>query len=297
MQENQVKPAVRVSIITIIINAVLTALKLAVGVFAASYALISDAAHSGSDVLSTLIVVAGIKSAGKSADKKHSYGHERFECIAAIVLAAMLFATGAAIGYGAVSNIISGGYKNAAGSFGLIATVTAAVSIAVKELMYRYTMRTAKKISSGALAADAWHHRSDALSSVGSLIAVAGAAIGFPILDPIAGMVICAFVIKAAASIFWDSVKKMTDEACPDGVEAEMRAIILNRERRVTIDSLKTRRFGDKFYADVEIGIDAYLTFVEAHNIATDIHDDLERAFPSLKHCMVHANPRDDSAK
>lgn len=165
----QEKEAIRVSKISIIINIILSLLKLIAGIFANSYAMISDALHSASDVFSSIIVIIGVKIANKKSDKSHPYGHERFECVAGIILSVILVITGVGIGIAGIKNIISGEYKNFEIP-GLIALATAIVSIAVKEAMYWYTRKVAKNIGSSAVMADAWHHRSDALSSVGSFI-------------------------------------------------------------------------------------------------------------------------------
>ena len=155
------KTAIKISIITIIINLILSVFKLLAGIFGSSFALISDAVHSASDVFSTIIVIIGVKISAKKPDKNHPFGHERFECVAAILLAVVLFATGAGIGYSGVCSLIDGSYKNIS-IIGVLPLVAAIISIAVKEGMFWYTYLTAKKINSSALKADAWHHRSDA---------------------------------------------------------------------------------------------------------------------------------------
>ena len=209
------KTAIKISIITIIINLILSVFKLLAGILGSSFALISDAVHSASDVFSTIIVIIGVKISAKKPDKNHPFGHERFECVAAILLAVVLFATGAGIGYSGVCSLIDGSYKNIS-IIGVLPLVAAIISIAVKEGMFWYTYLAAKKINSSALKADAWHHRSDALSSVGSLVGVVGAMCGVPVLDTIACIVICLFIFKAAIQIFIDAIKKMTDEACDE---------------------------------------------------------------------------------
>ena len=161
--------AMRVSKTSILVNTLLSLAKLAAGILASSEAMISDAVHSASDVFSTFVVIIGIKMAGKKADKEHPYGHERMECVAAVILATILAFTGLGIGYTAVVKILSGNYENIMVP-GCRALGAAVVSIAVKEGMYWYTIHAAVRIQSGALKADAWHHRSDALSSVGSFI-------------------------------------------------------------------------------------------------------------------------------
>ena len=278
----------RVSIITIIINLVLSVLKFLVGFFGHSQALISDAIHSASDVVSTVAVMFGINLSDKKSDTSHPYGHERIECIFSIILAMMLFITGAGIGITAIKNIASGAEIDVPGKIALIA---ATVSIAVKEWMYHYTKRAAKKINSSSMLADAWHHRSDALSSVGSLIGVGGALLGFTICEPIASIVICIFIGKASVDIFMDAVNRLIDRSCTDEEIERIRECVMEIDGVKNIDKLMTRRFGSKIYVDLEISEDADMTLAEAHSIAELVHDNIEEKIPEVKHCMIHVNP------
>ena len=279
----------RVSVNTIICNLLLTFFKLFAGLFSHSVAMISDAVHSASDVLSTIVVLIGVNLAGKSSDEAHQYGHERFECVAAILLSVMLALTGLSIGSSGVKTVLSEHSKIIVpGTFALIAAV---ISIIAKELMFRYTASAAKKTNSGALMADAWHHRSDALSSIGSFIGILGAKIGFPMLDPLASVIICVFVLKAATEIFIDAIGKMTDRAASSETVQKIREITLLDEGVIMIDDLKTRKFGDKIYIDLEISVDGSIPLFEAHEIAHRVHDSIEENIPFVKHCMVHVNP------
>lgn len=290
MGSNLEKVAVKVSLITILFNFILTVFKLLAGIFGKSLALISDAVHSASDVFSTVIVLIGIKLSVKKADKNHPFGHERFECVAAILLAVLLFATGVGIGYSGINNIVTGKYKEFSIP-GIIALVAAAVSIVVKEGMFWYTYIAAKKVSSSALKADAWHHRSDALSSIGSLIGVIGGLCGVKILDSIACIVICLFILKAAVSIFWDAIKKMTDEACDDKTQNAILESIKACEGVRRVDKLLTRLFGNRIYVIAEIACDRELPLFEAHAIAEKVHKTIEENFSSVKHITIHVNP------
>ena len=283
-----------VSIVTIIGNVILSAFKLFAGIVANSGAMISDAVESTADVVSTMIVMAGMKLSGKESDKKHPYGHERIECVAAILLSIMLAAVGIGIGYSGVMKIIEGinGDLQMPGALALIAAI---VTIVTKEAMYWYTRAAAKKINSGALMANAWHHRSDALSSVGSFAGILGARLGLPILDPIASVVICLFIIRTAFVIFKDAVRKMTDEACDDDVVNEIRRVSLSQNGVLGIDQLQTRLFGNRIYVDIEISADGTVSLKQSHKIAQSVHDAIETAFPEVKHCMVHVNPCDDA--
>ena len=288
---DNVKKANRVSVVSIIINIVLSLLKLIVGIFAHSGALISDSIHSASDVLSTFAVIAGVNIAAKDSDKAHQYGHERMENIFSIILAILLFATGIGIGFTAVKVIVVKNFEEIEIP-GVVALVAAFVSIAVKEWMYHYTMHTAKKIKSTALKADAWHHRSDALSSVGSIAGILGARMGLPICDPIASLIICAFIAKAAWDIFYEAVNGLVDHSADDETCTELRRIISEQNGVLCIDDLKTRMFGSKLYVDVEIGADGNQTLRQAHEIAQRVHDIIEKRFENVKHCMVHVNPK-----
>lgn len=275
---------------SIAVNVLLSLFKLSAGIFAHSSAMISDAAHSISDVLSTVIVIIGIKLANQKSDRDHPYGHERLECVAAILLSAALFAAGAAIGISSVRKVTGGNYAGLAAP-GFAALAAAAVSIAVKEAMYRYSKAAVERTDSSALLADAWHHRTDAFSSVGSFAGILGARMGFPVFDPAAGVVICLFIVKAAFDIFMNSVGKMTDKACDDPTQREIRALILEQKDVMGVDQLKTRVFGDKIYVDVEISADGESTLHKAHEAAQKVHDAIESRFPKVKHCMVHVNP------
>ena len=281
--------AIRVSVVTIIGNLILTLFKLLAGVVAHSGAMISDAVHSASDVLSTFVVIAGVKLAGKESDQEHPFGHERFECVAAIILSVMLAVTGAGIGWAGIQNILGGsGELMIPGKLALVAAV---VSIVSKEAMYWYTRAAAKKLGSSSLMADAWHHRSDALSSIGSFVGILGARLGVPVLDPVASVVICLFILKAAWDIFQDAISKMLDTACPKEVEEAMRQTVLSQPGVLHIDRLQTRLFGDRIYVEVEIAADANVPLSQAHETSAQVHHAIERQFPKVKHCMVHVNP------
>lgn len=284
------KIIMRVSNISIVVNVLLSAIKFVVGVIANSGAMISDAIHSVSDVFSTIIVMIGANAAAKDPDLEHPYGHDRMECIAAIVLAIVLFITGIGVGITGVKKIFGGNYGDLAVP-GALALVAAVISIVVKEGMFWYTRFYGKKVDSTALLADAWHHRSDALSSVGSFIGILGARLGFPICDPLASVVICLFIVKAAYNICKEALDKMVDKSCDDETERKMSDLIKSQEGVISLDLLMTRMFGSKLYVDVEIGADENTPLRDSHAIAENVHNAIEANFPKVKHCMVHVNP------
>ena len=282
--------AMHVSAVSIMMNLLLSAFKLAAGIFAHSGAMISDAVHSASDVFSTLVVIAGVHLADQKSDKEHPYGHDRMECVASIILSSMLMATGVVIGMTGVKNIFGRNGEPMAIP-GVLALFAAVLSIAVKEWMYWYTKAAAKKINSGAVMADAWHHRSDALSSVGALVGIAGARMGAPVLDPVASIVICFFIAKAAIDIFRDAMDKMVDKSCDDETVHKMEQFAMSVIGVKRIDEIRTRMFGAKVYVDIEIAAEGKLELVRSHEIAEKVHLCIEEHFPDVKHCMVHVNP------
>ena len=282
--------AMHISFVTIIINIILSVFKFVAGVISHSSAMISDAVHSASDVLSTIIVMIGIKASQKTSDKEHPYGHERIECVASFLLSVALFITGLSIGVDAAKTIVLKTYENKE-SIGFIALIAAVLSIVTKEWMFWYTRRGAKKLSSTALMADAWHHRSDALSSVGALIGIGLSMAGFPIFDPIASIIICVLILKVAIDIFMEACNRMIDTAADEQTEKKLIETIKSVDGVIEVNKLKTRLFASRMYVDVEFSADGDLSLTDAHEIAHRVHDLLEESFPEIKHCMVHVNP------
>ena len=287
--ENTSQEAIKISRISILVNLLLSAGKLAAGLLAHSGAMISDAVHSASDVFSTLVVIVGVKLSGKDSDREHPYGHERMECVAAILLSGILLATGLVIGWEGIQKILSERAELQAP--GILAAAAALVSILVKELLFRYVRGFARKLDSTALMAEAWHHRSDALSSIGALAGILGARAGFPVLDPLASVVICVFIAKAAADIFRDAVDKMVDHSCDEETEDQIRLCAVDQPEVERIDLLKTREFGNRIYIEMEIAVNGDLPLRQAHDAAERVHDEIERRFPKVKHIMIHVNP------
>ena len=282
--------AMQVSCVSIGINVVLSVFKVGAGILAHSGAMISDGVHTASDVFSTFIVMAGITMASRKSDREHPYGHERMECVAALLLSAVLFATGIAIGVSAVESIGSGQEKIRAVP-GVLALGAAVISIVVKEWMFWYTRAAARKLKSGALMADAWHHRSDALSSVGAFIGILGARMGMPVMDPLASFIICIFIVKAALDVFRDSMDKMVDKACDEETVKDIERVVLDIRGVECVVSMKTRLFGSRIYVDLEIEADKSLMLEQAFTIAKEVHDTIEARFPQVKHCSVQVNP------
>ena len=292
MKNNDLKEGMKVSVISIIGNVFLFIFKFIAGIIGKSNAMISDSIHSLSDVLSTIVVMIGLKLASKKEDVSHPYGHERLECVASFILAIFLFITGLGIGWMGIKTIFFENYSEIKTPT-LIALIAAIISIITKEAMYWYTRGVAKRIKSDALMADAWHHRSDALSSIGSLIGIGGAMMGFKLLDSIASIIICFCIIKVSYDIFMDSVDKMVDKACNSDFINKICDLVLSTNGVLNIDLIKTRLFGNKIYIDLEIAANQDLTLKEAHEIAQEVHDNIENNYEDVKHCMVHVNPKE----
>ena len=267
--------AMIVSINSIIGNLLLSLGKLIAGFVAQSAAMVSDGIHSASDVFGTLIVMAGVKFSNKASDDDHPYGHERIECIAAILLAIILTIIALLIGYSGYEKIV--GDPAELEVPGQLALWAAIISIVAKEAMFWYTRNAAQKINSGALMAEAWHHRSDAMS--------------YPILDPIASLVICVMILYAAYEVFKDSMDKMVDRSCDEETTIAMEDLVSRVPGVEHLDSLHSRLFGSRIYVDIEISVKDNLTLLQAHHIAEMVHTAVEANFPLVKHCMVHVNP------
>ena len=269
-------------------NVLLAGFKLATGIMGNSSAMVSDAVHSLSDVFATFVAYLGVRLSMKPEDENHPYGHERLECVASLILGLILAGTGLGIGYTGIQKIISHEDLVIPTMLPLVAAV---ISIVVKEAMFWYTMTYAKKLNSSAFKADAWHHRSDALSSVGSFIGIGLAMIGFPIMDPIASLVICLFILKVAYDISRDALDKMLDTSCDKDFEENLRSFIEDQPGVEHIDLLHTRQFGNKIYIDLEIAAQRDISLVEAHEIAESVHSSVENKYPNVKHIMIHVNP------
>ena len=279
-----------VTSIGIIGNVILSLFKFLAGIFGHSSAMVSDAIHSLSDVLATFIAWLGIRLSMQAPDREHPYGHERLECVASLLLGTILFGTGLMIGLSGLKTILAGHYEELQAPE-CIALIAAVVSIATKEGMFWYTRHYAKVLNSAAFMADAWHHRSDALSSIGSLIGIGGAMLGFPILDPLASVAIAVCIIKVAYDILKDAVSKMLDTACSSEYEKKLADFISAQDGVDRLDVLHTRMFGNKIYIDAEISVDGDKSLTDAHEIAESVHTQVEKHFDNIKHIMIHVNP------
>ncbi len=272
---------------TLIANVILSVIKIIAGFVAQSSAMIADGVHTVSDVISTVAVMIGVKFSEKEADEGHPYGHERIESVVTVLLSLMLSVTGFGIAFSGIKTIVYREFTTP----GALALAAAFASIVVKELMYRYTLKAAEKINSTALKADAWHHRSDAFSSIGTLVGIGGAILGLQILDPIAGIIVSVLIIRVGFEILMQGLNQLVDRAADDDTIKNIEKNIENVKGVLRVDDVKTRLHGSRLYVDVEISVDSNITVGEGHSIAETVHKNIEKTIPDVKHCMVHVNP------
>ena len=283
-----------VSFLSMIVNVLLMMLKFIVGVAGHSSALLSDAVHSAIDVFRSMVVMTGVKIGYKTTEQKHPYGYGRLECMAAIILAAVLTGTGLGIGLRGIDTIADGNYSNLKMP-GVVTLWVALVVVLVKEGMFCYTRYIARGLGSSVFLEEAWHHQSDAMASLGGFAGMLGARIGFPIMDPAAGIFISIFIIKAAYDIFMYAIAKMIDESCNADTIHEIQETAESVDGVMEVHVVKTCLLGSKKYVDVEISTDKSKTLLQAHEIAHQVHDLLEEQIDGVEHCMIHVNPFDEN--
>lgn len=282
--------AMRVTRVCILCSVFLCLMKLAGGIIANSDALVSDGLNSAFDVVSGIIVLIGAGIAGKNPDREHPYGHERFESVATVILSVVLFVTAVFVGHTAIEDLISGSYR-ACEAPGKLSIIAALLSMAVKEILFRYTNAAAEKINSVALRAAARDHRTDVISTAGALTGIMVSRYGFPAGDLIASLLVCLFIVRTAYLVFREAIGQMTDRSCDDAFLQELRGCILSVNGVLGIDVLNVRAFGNRFYVDLEIREDGGVSLTEAHKVAEQVHDTIEKRYPVIKHIMIHVNP------
>lgn len=283
----------KLSSVGIIGNIILVAFKLYAGIVGNSSAMVSDAIHSLSDVFATIIAALGVRISKKVPDKEHPFGHDRVESLASMALGIILLATGISIGVTGVKQILAGNYDQIP-TPSVIALVAAVVSIIVKEAMFQYTKYYAIKLKSSAFMADAWHHRSDALSSIGSLIGIGGAMLGFPVMDSIASVIICICILKVGYDILKEAISNVMDTSCGPDYDKELKNFMESLPGVDRVDLVQSRRFGNKIYIESEIAVDGNLSLEKAHKISEDVHDAVEKRSSDIKHIMIHVNPSNE---
>ncbi|PKL26853.1 MAG: cation-efflux pump [Spirochaetae bacterium HGW-Spirochaetae-2] len=282
------KTGVRISLISIISSILLSLLKLTTGIIGKSSALVSDGVNSISDVVSYTVVMGGVAASDREADSNHQYGHEKLESIVSVFLALVIFGTGVGIGLSGIRNI---GRVDTLAIPTLLPLLGAGFSIITKLLLWQLTTRAAKKTSLNSLRALATDHLSDVLSSTGALVGVVGARLGYPVLDPIASVIIALLIVKSAVEVFRSAISVLMDSSVDKNTKAQLENAILSNHQVQRIDLLRTRTVGAGFWVEVEICCCRHLRLHEAHDVAEEIHDRIEGKFPKVRHVMVHTNP------
>ncbi|HBI6883198.1 TPA: cation transporter [Clostridium perfringens] len=286
--ESRYCEANKVTIISILWNIVLAIIKILAGIIGKSNAMISDGAHSASDIISSVGVLIGNKIASIPKDKGHNYGHEKAETLVSFLLAILLVILSIKIGYNGVYSLFHLNEVQIPTTFPLVVSV---ISILIKEYQYRITIKVAKKTNSPALRADAWHHRSDALSSVAAFIGIGGAILGFKSLDSIASIVVALFIAKVGIEILIGSANELMDISIDEEKEKEIKTIVDEVEGIKSLREIRTRKYGAMAYVDLVIRVDKDISVFEGHRIASDLENLILKKMKFIKGVTVHVEP------
>ena len=277
-----------------VVNLILTGGKIAAGVVGRSAAMVADGIHSLSDLLSDIIVLIFTHISSKEKDRSHSFGHGKFETMATLIVSVILMVVGGRLMASGVESILGVINGKAIPEPGMVALIAAAVSILLKELLYHMTARVGKEVNSPVLIANAWHHRSDALSSIGSLVGIGGAIIlgnNWTILDPIASCCISIAIIIIAVKMALPSLSELLESSLPEDVENKIVETALQIDGVIDIHELKTRRNGISYIIDAHITVASTLSIVQAHDIANNVEDALRTKFGSETQINIHMEP------
>lgn len=294
MTNNREKEIYKVTWIGSIVNFLLLVVKFAAGFVGHSAAMIADAVHSLSDFITDVIVVAFVRISGKPEDEGHDYGHGKYETLATAIIGLILFCVGIGIGYNGVSMVVETLSGKPLEAPGLFALVVAGLSIIVKELLFQYTILKGKQLHSQAVVANAWHHRSDAFSSIGALIGIGGAiCLGerWRILDPLAAVVVSVFIVKVAVQLLKPCVDELLERSLPTETENRILEIILSFPEISAPHHLRTRRIGNHMAIEVHIRMNGDIPLVEAHSLASRIEQKLKDEFGEETHIGIHMEP------
>ena len=296
MRENREHIISSVTVFGAASNLGLSAFKLVAGLVGSSSAMIADAVHSLSDLISDIVVLVMIRISSKGKDKSHDYGHGKFETLATVILSLILICVGAKLMASAVQRIVFVLKGGTIESPGLIALIAALVSIAVKEFLYQWTARVGRKENSSVMIANAWHHRSDALSSVGSAIGIGGAMVlggRWTVLDPAVGCIISIVIIVVAVKMIIPALEELTEASLPEETENRITGIIASVEGVFDVHHLKTRRSGPDIIIDVHIRVDSEMTVAAAHTLTEKAEEKLRDEFGEDTQISIHVEPLD----
>lgn len=284
----------KVTIVGSIVNFLLLVFKFFAGIAGHSAAMLADAVHSLSDFITDIVVIVFVRIAGKPEDKGHDYGHGKYETLATAIIGLLLLCVGFGIFWNGASSIytfLRGGQLE---SPGVVALVAALVSIVSKEILYQYTVIQGKKLNSQAVIANAWHHRSDALSSIGTAIGIGGAILlggHWRVLDPVAAVVVSFFIMKVSVRLLIPCVDELLEKSLPEDVEKEIEQTVLSFPGVSQPHHLRTRRIGNYYAIELHVRMDGKITLEEAHSTATAIENKLKEMFGKGTHVGIHVEP------
>ena len=291
---NREKQIFRVTLLGSVANLLLVVFKFIAGIVGHSAAMIADAVHSLSDFITDIIVIIFVAISGKPEDSDHSYGHGKYETLATAVIGIILFFVGVGILISGIKAIVGALQGEPLQAPSLLALIAAVISVVVKEALYHYTVKRGKALDSSSVVANAWHHRSDALSSIGTAIGIGGAVFlgeQWRILDPIAAVVVSIFIIKVAVELIKPCIDELVERSLPEEVEQRIHALILQSPQVSSPHHLRTRRIGSCIAIEVHIRMDGQISLSEAHQVASDIERRLKAEFGEKTHIGIHMEP------
>jgi len=293
---SRTKEVYKVTLIGAIVNIVLLAFKFVAGIVGHSSAMIADAVHSLSDFVTDIIVMVFVRISGKPSDKSHDYGHGKYETLASTLIGLALFAVAAGILYSGIIKIVAWAGGEQLSQPGILALWAALLSVVLKEAVYRYSIVKARQLKSQAVEANAWHHRSDALSSIGTATGIAGAIFlgqRWAVLDPLASVIVGVFIMKVSYDLVRMGVGDLMEQSLPDEVESEMLRLVASIPGVERPHALRTRRLGNRYAIELHILMDGNISLREAHDKATEVEQILRNHYGEETHIAVHVEPKD----
>lgn len=289
------KEIYKVTLVGGAVNVVLLLFKFVAGIVGHSAAMMADAIHSLSDFVTDIIVLLFVHISVKPQDKSHDYGHGKYETLAMTLIGIALLAVAIGILYNGVMKITAWMHGEPLEAPGLLALWAALASIILKEAVYQYSMVKARQLQSQAVEANAWHHRSDALSSIGTAVGIGGAILlgqRWTVLDPLASVVVGAFILKMSVSLLRDGIGDLMEQSLPDAIEAEMLQLAASVPGVAEPHELRTRRIGNHYAVELHILMDGDISLREAHDKASEVEDLLKAHYGEETHVAVHVEPR-----
>ncbi|MBP5340559.1 MAG: cation transporter [Prevotella sp.] len=279
------------------VNVVLLLCKFAAGIIGQSAAMIADAVHSLSDFLTDIIVVLFVRISGKPKDKSHDYGHGKYETLAMTLIGASLLVVAAGILYSGATKIVAWADGEQLHVPGKLALWAALLSVVLKEAVFRYSMLKARQLNSQAVEANAWHHRSDALSSIGTAVGIGGAIFlgeRWAVLDPVASIIVGIFIAKVSIDLLRNGIGDLMEKSLPDAVEDEILGLVASVPEVTVPHALRTRRIGNHYAIELHIVMDGDISLRHAHDKASEVEELLRRHYGNETHVAVHVEPKDE---